>query len=94
MFDACSNLTKAIIHEGFTTCSDSIFRNCVNLKTVRLPSSIVSWTKNCNVSTDERYAILYNCSNLEDVQLGEEENKWTQSLRLTWSDKITVESMK
>ena len=94
MFDACSNLTKAIIHEGFTKCSDSICRNCTNLKTVRLPSSIVSWTKNCNVSTDERYAILYNCSNLEDVQLGEEENKWTQSLRLTWSNKITVESMK
>ena len=93
-FHHCSYLQKAIIHEGFTSCQDSIFRNCINLKTVRLPSSIVSWTKNCNVSTDERYAILYNCSNLEDVQLGEEENKWTQSLRLTWSNKITVESMK
>ena len=38
--------------------------------------------------------MFYNCYNLQDVQLGEEENKWTQSLRLTWSNKITVESMK
>ena len=94
VFNHCSYLTKAIIHEGFTICGDCIFRDCISLKTVRLPSSIVSWTKDGNISTREAYAILYNCSNLEDVQLGEEENKWTQSLRLTWSNKITVESMK
>lgn len=94
VFYHCSYLTKAIIHEGFTTCGKCIFEQCINLKTVRLPSSIVSWTDSGNISTSSSYAILYNCSNLEDVQLGEEENKWTQSLRLTWSNKITVESMK
>ena len=94
MFDSCNNLTKAIIHEGFTVCSSSVFRNCIYLKTVRLPSSIVSWTQSSNTTEDTSYAIFYGCDNLEDVQLGEEENKWTQSLRLTWSNKITVESMK
>ena len=93
-FYHCSYLQKAIIHEGFTTCGERIFNECINLKTVRLPSTITSWSNSCNVTTNSSYTIFYNCSNLEDVQLGEEENKWTQSLRLTWSDKITVESMK
>lgn len=93
-FYHCSYLKKAIIHEGFTSCGECIFRQCINLKTVRLPSTITSWTNNCNTETRESYAIFYNCYNLQDVQLGEKENSWTQSLRLTWSNNITVESMK
>ena len=93
-FHHCSYLQKAIIHEGFTSCQGYIFNECINLKTVRLPSTITSWSNSCNVTTNSSYAMFYNCYNLQDVQLGEEENKWTQSLRLTWSDKITVESMK
>lgn len=93
-FYHCSYLQKAIIHEGFTSCQERIFAECINLKTVRLPSTITSWTNSCNVTTNSSYAMFYNCYNLQDVQLGEKENSWTQSLRLTWSNNITVESMK
>lgn len=94
IFYHCSSLKKAIIHEGFTSCQKGIFQECINLRTVRLPSTITSWTDNCNTTTSSSNAIFYHCYNLQDVQLGEQENSWTQSLRLTWSNNITVESMK
>lgn len=89
VFQNDTALETVIISEGNTAIGTKVFYGCTSLKTVYLPSSITTATKNSLTATNSYYA-FYNCTALEDVQLGQD---WNMSLRLNVSNNLTVDSM-
>lgn len=83
-------LESAILADGTTIIGTAVFYGCTSLKTVYLPSSIITATNSSLTSTSSSYYVFYNCTALEDVQLGQD---WNMSLRLNVSNNLTVDSM-
>lgn len=89
MFRNCTNLVSVVLSD-ITSISRNVFQGCTALKTVSLPSTIISDPNNCLTSTSSYYYIFYGCTALEDIQLGQD---WNMSLRLNVSNNFTVNSM-
>ena len=86
-FRDCVKLEEVIIAEGTKDINYSVFDNCTALKTVYLPSSI---TNESYLFATNSNNIFYDCINLEEVKLGSD---WSLSLRLSFSDNLTADSM-
>lgn len=80
-FRNCSQLLSLNLPDGVVTVGGYAFNSCTSLTSIYLPSSITSYATTA----------LYGCSALTTVTVG---NGWTNALNLSYSDNITVDSIK
>lgn len=80
-FRNCSQLLSLSLPEGIVTVGGYAFNSCTSLTSIYLPSSITSYATTA----------LYGCTALTTVTVGD---GWSNALNLSYSDNITVDSIK
>lgn len=64
---ANSNVSEVILHEGITVLGDGAFANCVNLTTITIPSTVVSYSSSGTAVIGFGDDMFYGCTSLENV---------------------------